>query len=69
MLDIERGEHVDPGVAQFLDILLALGVSVAGGIAVRKLGDQRYGRAGAAIASCKSFEPGARLFAAELAAS
>ena len=44
VLDVERGQYVDAGVAQLLDILPALRVAAAGGIGVREFVDQRDGR-------------------------
>ena len=40
MLDVERGQHVDAGVAQLLDVLPALRVAAAGGVGVRQFVDQ-----------------------------
>ena len=45
VLDIEGGEHIDPGVAQFLDVLPALGMAAARRIGVGQLVDQRHLRA------------------------
>ena len=42
MLDVEGGEHVDAGIAQFLDILPAFGMAAAGGVGVGQLVDQRH---------------------------
>ena len=41
MLDVDRCQHVDAGVAQLLDVLPALGVATARRIAVREFIDQR----------------------------
>ena len=41
VLDVQRGEHVDARVQQFLDVLPALGVARAGGVGVRQFVDQR----------------------------
>ena len=45
MLDVERGEHVDAGVEQLLDVLPALLVAAARGVGVRELVDQDHRRA------------------------
>ncbi len=46
VLDIDRGEHVDTGGQQFLDILPALHMATVGGIAVGQLIDQHQFRPG-----------------------
>ena len=46
MLDVDRREHVDPGVEHVLDVLVALGVLDARRVGVRELVDQaQLGRA------------------------
>src|SRR3546814_7306455 len=47
MLDVERGQHVDAGVEQLLDILPTLGMTAARRIGVRQLVHQ-YERGAAA---------------------
>ena len=44
VLDVDRGDHVDPGAEQVLDVLVALGVAAAGGVGVGQLVDQADGR-------------------------
>ncbi|MNS64718.1 hypothetical protein D3C72_978550 [compost metagenome] len=47
VLDVDRGEHVDAGGEQFLNVLPAFRVATAGGVAVGQLIDQhqfRFGR-------------------------
>ncbi len=44
VLDVDRGDDVDPGVEQILDVLVALGVAAAGGVGVGQLVDQADGR-------------------------
>ncbi|VVN48175.1 hypothetical protein PS662_06084 [Pseudomonas fluorescens] len=46
MLDVDRGEHVDAGGEQFLDVLPAFGVTAAGGVAVRQFIHQHQFRLG-----------------------
>ena len=41
MLDVERAEHVDPGLAQLLDVLPTLGMAATRRIGVREFVDQR----------------------------
>jgi len=45
VLDVDRGDHVDPGVEQLLDVLPPLGVARPGHVGVRQLVDQRHPRA------------------------
>ena len=42
MLDVDGGDHCDPGVAQFLDILPSFGVLAAGCVGVCELVDQDH---------------------------
>ena len=42
MLDVDRGEDVDAGREQLLDVLVALGVAAAGRVGVGQLVDQRH---------------------------
>ena len=42
VLDVHRGEHVDPGLEQVLDVLPALGVPRARGVGVGELVDQHH---------------------------
>lgn len=44
MLDVDRGEYVDSGVAQRLDILPAFGVAGSGRVGVGQLVHQRHPR-------------------------
>ena len=44
MLNVERGDDVDAGSQQFLDILIPLGVPAAGSVRVRQFVDQSDGR-------------------------
>ena len=44
VLDIQRGDDVDAGPKDFLDVLVALGVAAAGGVGVGQLVDQRNRR-------------------------
>ncbi|VVN05801.1 hypothetical protein PS662_03586 [Pseudomonas fluorescens] len=46
VLDVDRGEHVDAGGEQFLDVLPAFGVTAAGGVAVRQFIHQHQFRLG-----------------------
>ena len=45
VLDVDRGDHVDAGVEQLVDVLPALLVPAAGDVGVRELVDQRHRRA------------------------
>jgi hypothetical protein len=46
VLDVDRGVHVDAGGEQFLNVLPALGVAAAGGVAVGQFVDQHQLRLG-----------------------
>ena len=66
MLDVDRGEHIDAGVEQFLNILPALFMAATGGVAVGQLVHQhQLGLGGEQAVEVHLFKHHAAVFAAQ----